>query len=270
MNNTFSAKRFGTYFLHDLRRLWANAGLSLLILGLIPVIVWFVTGVYTVLTVKEWMLPPVEARAICVSLAAFVTVLIIPARTYGFITDKRAGSEWLMIPASRLEKFVSMILVTIVVVPAVFTGLSFISDWLLSLTSDKYGMALASFNLNDAIDVSSDELHIAGNGFWFVYMGVSVSLLTMLLGALFFKKQKVAKTILALLGISFVFSVIGIPVIVNDLVDFESLFDSLGKVLEARPDRMEFWLNFFIDMSYALQVGILGVLIWFRLKAIKH
>ena len=42
MNNIFDIKRFGQYFLYDLRRAWNNYGLSLLLMGLIPIILYVV------------------------------------------------------------------------------------------------------------------------------------------------------------------------------------------------------------------------------------
>ena len=47
MNNIFDIKRFGQYFLYDLRRAWNNYGLSLLLMGLIPIILssaWSAAG----------------------------------------------------------------------------------------------------------------------------------------------------------------------------------------------------------------------------------
>lgn len=270
MNNTFSAKRFGNYFLYDLRRLWAGAGLPLLILSLMPLILWFFTGVYGVLITHHWVLPPLDARIACVVAAMFIGSLMLPSRVYGYLTDKRAGSEWLMIPASRLEKFLSMILVTIVVIPLVFVCLTLLSDGALSLFSKDYGMLLSQLNLNEAMKLESDDIHIAGGGWWFVYFWVSGVLLEFLLGAIFFKKQKVAKTILVLLGIGFVFSSIVIPLIVNDILDIEGLADMVADWVEANMHQMEFWINFFIDASYALRVGVLGLLIWLRIKTLKH
>ena len=42
MNNIFDIKRFCQYFLYDLRRAWNNYGLSLLLMGLIPIILYVV------------------------------------------------------------------------------------------------------------------------------------------------------------------------------------------------------------------------------------
>ena len=63
-------------------------------------------------------------------------------RSYGYLTEKKAGSNWLMVPASKAEKFVSMLLMVCIVIPLLFFVVYMVLDGFLSLVDPTYGQAL--------------------------------------------------------------------------------------------------------------------------------
>ena len=123
MNNTFSFRRFGSYFAYDIRRWASSYGPTLLVMSFFPVILYTLILVYSLLFRQMWCAPSETTRIIVGCIVSAVLSLTYPASVYGFVTDKRAGSAFLMLPASRLEKFLSMILNTVVVVPMIFSAL---------------------------------------------------------------------------------------------------------------------------------------------------
>ena len=50
MNNVFDFKRFGNYFLYDLRRAKNNYAISLLVIGLLPVALYIITQFFSLIT----------------------------------------------------------------------------------------------------------------------------------------------------------------------------------------------------------------------------
>ena len=120
MNDTFSFRRFGTYFLYDLREVWKNNSKAFYIFGGAGVMLYVVWVLFSLVFTQTWTAPVIWARAGVFAIAIFGMSLYY-ARMYGFLTERKAGSEYLMIPASTGEKFASMMVISIIVVPVVFT-----------------------------------------------------------------------------------------------------------------------------------------------------
>ena len=99
MNNTFSFNRFGKYFRYDLKRWVASFGPTLLLMSAVPVILYTFIAIYSLLFSGQWDTPGETTRIVAGVITSAVMVLIYPASVYGYITDKKAGSSFLMIPA---------------------------------------------------------------------------------------------------------------------------------------------------------------------------
>lgn len=133
MNEKFSFQRFWSYFKYDIVQMWRNNGKALLVLGGAGVILYVVHVLGSlVLPNHVWLAPSQGARTACFVFATLAFTLF-QARTYGRLTEKRAGSSWLMLPASAAEKTVSMLLMTLVVLPLAFQLLYLGSDALICL-----------------------------------------------------------------------------------------------------------------------------------------
>ena len=152
MSEIFNFKRFGTYFLYDLRQMWRKHSRAAILIGGSVVIFYVVWVLCSLVFAQHWSAPIVGARFVLLMLA-FTALEFYQARTYGYLTDKAEGSDWLMVPASRTEKFISMLLVTLVVIPLLFLVVYFTLDGFLSLVDPTYGKALIS-------------------GFWSTYVGL--------------------------------------------------------------------------------------------------
>ena len=116
MKETFDFSRFWKYFLYDNRQMWRHNSRNLLIisgLGLLTYVVWILCGV---IFNQTWMGPSMAVR-LTVFVCSWLGLIFFQTKSYGYLTDKAAGSAWLMLPASRTEKFVSMLLITLVEMP---------------------------------------------------------------------------------------------------------------------------------------------------------
>ena len=276
MNNIFDIKRFGNYFLYDLRRAKNNYGLSLLILGLIPVIL-FVTYVLLTLIGLLFNSPaegigmmPEGMKFAGVFTAILVVLLGAGAKIYGFVTEKRAGSDFLMLPASTCEKWLSLVLVVCIVLPVVLFALLYVSDGLLALVfPNTYGSSLAGFIDKDFVEgltaglMDKDGLYI--NLPAILFLNWCENVLAFTLGAISFKRGKVGKTILCLFALGILFSTLMVLLVGNTNIDsdqFISWFDS--------PDKAFSTANWILNILYIVVIGGLLGGLYYRLRTIKQ
>ena len=133
MSNSFNISRFGKYWLYDLKMAWKRFGFGFMFTSIFPIIYYILGAILVVLFSKEHNLSDYHGiefagRALAFGIACAVLVLSFPKGVYGLVTDKEKGSAWLMLPASRLEKFITMILNCLVIAPIIFIALYLASD----------------------------------------------------------------------------------------------------------------------------------------------
>ena len=88
MNNVFDFKRFGNYFLYDLRRTRNNYGISLLLMGLMPVAFFLVYQFISLISGNGLTPMPDELQVIALFVSIVVVILGAGAKIYGSITEK--------------------------------------------------------------------------------------------------------------------------------------------------------------------------------------
>ena len=97
--------------------------------------------------------------------------------------------------------------------------------------------------------------------------------LIILLGSIYFKKFKVGKTLLVLFALSILMSWISVPVI-NMLVGNAQVFEEFALNVEewilANTDKLEIYLNIFIDVVYIIEYAVLLTLLYLRVRKIKQ
>lgn len=274
MNKTFSLSRFGHYFIYDFRRWTVNYGPTLLLMAAMPLIQYTLILVYSLIFSQTWETPGETTRIIIACITTYLLMLTYPASVYGFVTDKRAGSAFQLIPASVFEKFLSMILNTVFVVPFIFGALYLTLDAIICLVDGTCGgtlfscavdgiKAIVSFAFTSDAPIKVSLLSI--------FMNSSLISLFFLLGALLFKKHKILYPILVIVGLNMLFSMLFGLVFSSGLIDPEIL-------LKWEPCLMDpNFLNWAIPMynilatiwDFILFGGFLTA-IYFRLKTIKQ
>lgn len=292
-NDIFNFNRFGKYFASDIRTCWSNFGLSLLTIALLfPVATYFITTVFNFVINSVWDGPDMGLRVFVFVVAMLCMIITMPVKCYGRITEKQYGSSWLMLPASRLEKFVSMFLLTCIIVPVAGIVLYLGMDALICALDHTCGKNLIAggmelirgmgdlqsltmnfvdenVTIEDAAVVQ--EILKQVNSPWLYVDEIFAMTLPFLLGAVFFKSGKTVKTFLALFAISTAISIAATPLMTNWAMNiFNNMNDDPMAVLEL------FRNGFFkhlvlIDIisdtvtNLALMAGV-----WFRIKTLKH
>lgn len=271
MKNIFKLDRFGKFLAYDLNNTWNQYGLSLLIIGLTPTIYVIVNYVmHVVFSGNESAFPfGLGAFLAITAVALIVAVIAGPQKIYGHITDKKAGSDYILVPASTFEKFSSMMVNVCVVIPIALL-IAF------SLQYAAFKICIPGFNggLSDIVSKihsvtrGKEDFHISdfslAMGSWAVW---TQNILVFTLGAIFFKKSKAPKTILALMGLSFLFSMLTAGFF--QIVDVDS-FEELFKRLFDNPRAVQHFVNWFVNLALIVPNAILMALIYLRLKTIKH
>lgn len=275
MSNTFNFSRFGKYFVYDLKRQWKNIGMLMLIFSLFPIIFYMIYmffaamfdgGLMKIFIGLEIDGPAGGTRFGVFAVMSTIFVMLFPSRAYGEITNKAKGSEWLMLPASRLEKFTSMMLISLVVIPLVYVVVYFLSDAFVCLLDKSCGDSLMSFRINK--EIGSSDFVIPANGFWILASSIVGNAIVFLLGGLIFKKWKVVGTVLVLFALQMVFSGLLSAFITN--ADLEWWGNWFADWTIRHADSIDIWLNAFINFWLLLILAICGTWSWFRIKRLQH
>ena len=292
-NDIFNFRRFGKYFASDIRTCWANFGLSLLTISLLfPISVALITGFFNLVLEGAWDSADMGIRFFVFCIAFVCLIVTMPVKCYGKITEKQYGSFWLTLPASKLEKFVSMFLMTCLIVPVIGIGLYLGVDTIICAIDSTCGNNLVAggrellvkmnelkemtlnfvdetITVEDATAVH-EILRQVSSPFLYVDEIFSVTL-PFLLGALYFKSGKTVKTFLVLFAMGIASSILMTPVMEN----------WTAQVMEGLNEDPTLVLNL-IDNGVVKHLVIIDIIsdtvvnlalmagIWLRIKTLQH
>jgi hypothetical protein len=224
----------------------------------------------------------------------FCLIVTMPVKCYGKITEKQYGSFWLTLPASRLEKFLSMIVLTCIIAPVLGAGLYLGLDAIIcaidNTCGDSLGYGLAQLfeglgNLDGAladlkinlgnegiiIDDGTERMMQQIGSPWLYTVELFCITLPFLLGAVFFKSGKTVKTFLALAVFNTALSIIATPVMMGYLstlmAEMGDGVEAANKIINSGIMKNLVWINIVSD---TLTIAALLTGIWFRIKTLKH
>lgn len=260
----FDLRRFWRYFRYDVINCASGQGISLLVIVLLPLFTLLARGILSVIFSEghSWAFPSDQMRTTVLFVALVIVMFLFPSRLYGSLTEKKVGSAWLMVPASRLEKFLSMMLVSLVLLPATFIAGYGLSD-LLAAAIDPGGSPIL---------FGMDFYSMGGvGGIWLFWLSMVWTIVLFLLGAIVFKKWKIAKTFLCAFLISMAIS--GLLAFLASLSDWNGIMeamvsaDDLGQLGEETLFRL---IRIVIWCASLVWVGLFGGLIAWRLHTMEH
>ncbi|MFI3239289.1 MAG: hypothetical protein R3Y22_01670 [Bacteroidales bacterium] len=187
MNNIFELKRFGKVLKSDISFYWLQERMRFLsVLATILVVGWLMSKA------------SVEDRAIFFLVVALTYSLFTLFKVYGGVNNKKGGADYLMLPASSLEKFISMVILAVICSPILLILAMLAVDTLLvTISNDFYSNQYMSF---------ADIFNQATLKIWVSYLVTSTIFIYC---NLLFKKSKVAKTILSIVLASMIIGSIG-------------------------------------------------------------
>ena len=284
MNNTFEWSRFCKVVRKDFSNIWQNAGTSLLIITLLPILAWLLWWALSGIEEMPAIVP--EVRWCFIAGSVLLAAMVSPSRMYRTSNLQKEGIYFAMLPASKLEKYLSMLLFTIVVCPLLcFLGGMVLDYFLTLLPFGPYNKWLWQTDyLADALDgyrglVSGAFPNVNENTLMLVqvftpWKVVLYALLCHLSNvALFlftntiFKKHKVLQTLLWTWLISFVLNIVLTPIMGAMMIDgnwIEEFFETANPV---RSFNIAYWA------AVVWSVVLTTVFFWwasYRLKSMKY
>ncbi len=292
-NDIFNFRRFGKYFLTDLKTCWANYGLSLLTLSLLlPLVTYIVSTAFSLILRSSWNGPDLGLRVAVAATAMICLVVTMPVKCYGKITEKKYGSFWLTLPASRLEKFISMILLTCIIAPVSGVLLYSGMDTLICAFDHTCGQSIVvgavkllqkmsemqevTFNFVDE-NITIENAALAQeiisqiNNPWLYLDEIFCFTLPLLLGAVFFKNGKTVKTFLVIFAFSMATSIFLTPLMTDWIMGIaESAKDDPTVILQMFNNTLFKNLVLIDTVSDTVTNLTLLICIWFRIKTLKH
>lgn len=288
-NDVFNLNRFGRYLTTDIRNAISNFGISLLVLATLGLCLDIFSGLFFLTVHDAWRGVGEKGRIALFAITAFVTVVSSPSKLYGFFTEKRDGSAFLTLPVSTLEKSLSMIIVSCILVPAAFFIVYLSIDQLVCLADTTCGNSLMVL-LNDfkvRVLGNATEGLMAASAFinspeallspwWYIDDLIQIPLI-FLLGALYFKKSKVAKTFGCLILLGMVLSLITTTIIGFGFKDEMEILIESGELTPFN------FADYFPVLTWMIKHAVLVdtindtvinllvmFLIWLRVRKINH
>lgn len=287
-NEVLNMNRFGRYLVTDIKNAIARYGVSLLVIATVSLTGYLLVGFFTMIVGGGWHSLGEVGRIFFMGISFVVLTITAPAKIYGFITDKKEGSSYLMVPASSLEKTISMILVCCVILPLAFFAVYLSLDQIICLIDGNCGESLLT-TISNSQNILTDAFHkisLESDNVipdysslatpWLYLDDIAQGFLTFLLGALIFKSSKPAKTVGCLILISIVLSMITTPIVMHGAIERfkdaaasnmtpEELFQSFPFLAWSMKHAV--LLDFISDT--VVNIG-LAIAIYFRVRKIKH
>lgn len=238
-SNIFSFERFLKVLKYDLKMRVPAIGVFFLVLLIIPHVL------HQIMDFGNSF--PAGQRFDLYSVMCVFLVFFAPFKIYYAFRDKQGRTSFLMLPASTLEKFASMVLVSLVLVPVSFALCSFLLDVILSLLfSGQYG---------SVVTVDYGILARGSLGL-FCIAGASI------LGNTIFKKGAPGKTLLCILVLLLIWGALLTGYI------FDNLFEDGNVDAELLQMRGEMVVNI-STIIYSAVAVLFYILAWWRIRKIQ-
>ncbi|MBR5063392.1 MAG: hypothetical protein IKX05_01610 [Bacteroidales bacterium] len=172
-SEVFNFSRFWNYFKYDLKQMWRNHSKPALFIGGMGLLLYVIWVLLALVFTGSWTGPGIAARC-TVFVIAFTVLELYQTRTYGHLTDPQKGSAWLMVPASTLEKFISMMLITLIVIPVLFFVAFFAIDSILALVDPTVGNSILGMGVNGFQGLMDELAGASGSSLVHLSMGTVI------------------------------------------------------------------------------------------------
>ena len=261
MSQTFDIKRFGKVLAYDIRRLsprnfrsgerTGNMGINIISFAFMPVVISLVT-----------ILMGEQAAGVPVWVRWYILL-------YNAVNQKMGGSYYAMLPASKLEKYLSMLLMTLVICPLLTFCGAFVVDTLITFLP---------LHVNEGYLWQTDSLlgHFGINpyeglpaiysvrAYMVAIFGYILFAMAVVFGNTLFRKSK---TMLCLFGIGFVVSVVSVLVTAWLVADLGIEIDLADRVMNVATGSIYGWVN---NIGLGMQVLLITLLVYYSGRRIKR
>ena len=281
MNNTFAFNRFKNLLLKDGKMYFRNFGITLTVFCCLPVIFWIISLIELFAGSSSAISVPVLARFSLICMGVVFVLMLAPSKVYGNANLSQEGVGFAMLPASSLEKFLSMFLYCAIITPILAFFGSYLVDCLLTLLPfGGFDEPIRLFSLNEVasfvddgedviregnVRITSDDLFPIGIIRTLYYGGIIQWVAFFMLGNMLFKKHKAGKTFACILGIGFLMSFLSSAIIAANA-------DRIGQWASRSDHDIEELVNFFHNgmiVCMVAQLIITVLLLFFTYRKIK-
>ncbi|MDY6436661.1 MAG: hypothetical protein SPK72_03750 [Bacteroidales bacterium] len=282
MNNKFNLERFGKVLKHDGLNFFPNFILTLAILWAIPVVIYLFTSLMP--TDGTDNVYSAFSRISVIDMLTKIVLILAPARLYKYCNDSRKGIGYAMLPASTLEKFLSMVIFCVIVAPIVYVAGALAIDSILALFNGPYeGFAISNyFNEYAQIDYNITAHGMTGVFYDTLpllvtnmspalmtilsYLGILMISSIFMFGNMVFKKRKTGKMIGVLILLSIIFMIIFINFIANN----EALLNYLSQINEDNVSEfIERFICIWMNVTLYTEIIVSAVMLWGTYRKIK-
>ncbi|MBP5677256.1 MAG: hypothetical protein J6W88_02020 [Bacteroidales bacterium] len=280
MNNTFDWNRFCKVVNKDFRNMWPLFGPTMIILAALPFAIWLLLFV-----VDRHNTMPADFRLLIIEGVACVAAIMAPSRMYRTWNLRNEGIYYAMLPASKLEKYCSALLFSLIICPLtvflggmaldiVLTALPF-GPWRDWLWQGDMGFPF-TFDFSSMVNDYSVEtaefreaMHFGALFMANSWLGYIASVLMFMFTSTLFKRHKVLQTILWIYAIEFVLSLVLIPTMMT-LSRGDSLLWLVDWLQQHEPETVMNMLLWFGVATDAILIALFGWLTWRRLKKMPY
>ena len=269
MNEVFDIKRLGRLIKYEVINYIPNFFKSLLIFASVIAAVWIFS-----LTVDFNACP--HSRALLVNVLFVLAIVLSPFIVYKDMNDRKKGYIYAMIPASTLEKLLSMIVLCVVIVPLLAYAVLTATDlllWLLSKAGIGPFLHMEFYNPFTAVKLVDDEYllpHIYPVFDSIIYF-VNLIAYTIMFNTIF-RKNKVLKTILFNISMTFAFVILTAVVVNITTPEFwEDMFEGLVEWLDEKTDveLFGYMMTTMRCLTILMSMAFLSIT-YFRIKKVNY
>ncbi len=234
MNEVFDIKRLGRLIKYEVTNYIPNFFKSLLICASVIAAVWVVSLTFDA-SIMQF------GRADLVNALFVLAIALSPFIVYKDMNNRKKGYFYAMIPASTLEKLLSMVVLCVLIVPllayAVLTGTDLLL-WLLSKVGIGSFLYMDFYNPFTVGEIVDDEylLPYIYPVFDSILYMVNIIAYTIMFNTIF-RRNKVLKTILFNISMTFAFVILTAVVVNVTTPEFwEDMFEGVVEWLDEKTD----------------------------------
>ena len=265
MDNIFSFNRFGKLLKKEFYEYFQRFGVTILVFLSFIVIAW---GISLLFGGDNGF--GTNTRSAGIYALTTLVALFAPFVVYGYTNHQKKGIYYAMLPASSFEKFLSMVIYTLILTPVMFFITAVLLDSLIVTIKSPEETSYLFSTL-----FSKDAL----SQYFSLFQTISIFVLANMI----FKKQKVAKSLLSIIGIAIIISVLagkivetaGIEAFINTDMMNSDIFtsNSIPSIFNSRHLAKELLTPWFWYFTTIISIAIpLAALTgtYFKIKTQKY
>lgn len=264
MNDIFDFGRFGKLFVYECRNYLPRYMKGLIVFSSVLFAAWMLTIALDF---------PLRDRTDIISVLYSLAIFLSPYFIYKDMNNRKKGYSYAMIPASTLEKLLSMTLVSIFVVPvAVYVSLTLADAVLYAFSYIGIGEFLQFYFYNPFESSFGFVFHVYDAPVGSIAMASVSSITVAMMFNSIFRKNKIIKTVLFNMALGFLSTFVMIIFVLGiDQEFWMELAHSFERFFNAHtPDEIMALYNCLTTLYYMAIIAVTLVITYFRIKKVNY